>query len=122
MNEIVELLFGIKDTILVLLFFNLLDILSSIPKIVEFGFKSTVFRNGLLKKSSYYIALLAVSCLDYIVGTNGTLIKCLLLLFIGNEAFSILIENLGPYIPLPEAVKDIVNKLKEGKSYGEYKE
>lgn len=118
MSEIIDILLNNRELLAVLVIFNLLDIISAFPKIWENGFKSSILRQGLVKKCSYYIAVIGCACLDYIIADNGAIVNALTIIFIGNEAFSVLVENLGPYIPLPQSVKEIVIRLKEGKDGG----
>lgn len=98
----------------VVLILMLLDILTgTIGAFKDKDFKSTTFREGLFKKLLEVILIVVGYLLDYTLTFNYIGVSCMYLI-IGMEAYSIVIENMGDYIPLPDWLKTIINDLKNG--------
>lgn len=98
----------------VVLVFMLLDIITgTVGAFKDKDFKSTVFREGLFKKLLELILIVVGYLLDYTLSLKYIGVACNYLI-IGMEAYSIVIENMSDYIPLPEWLKEIIEKLKNG--------
>lgn len=114
-NEFIEYLRSVDLKLLpVVLIIMLLDILTgTIGAFKDKDFKSTVFREGLFKKLLEIVLIVVGYLLDYTLSFNYIGVACMYLI-IGMEAYSIVIENMSGYIPLPEWLKEIIEKLKNG--------
>lgn len=114
MLELVQLLKENQKFIIVLCVFILLDIISGIVRaILSKELKSSVFRDGLLKKSlEFIIVILGFSC-DWAFGMT-VLGKAVLMFEVAMEGYSIL-ENISEYVPIPEKLKEFLDQVKEGK-------
>lgn len=111
------LLGGLDQLIIVFAFAFIVDTVSGIIKANIAGtYSSKAFRNGILNKSGYLLAIILVVQLDKILGNTGALRTAILFCFIYNESVSV-IENLGEMgVPIPEKIKDaleVLNKKSE---------
>lgn len=98
----------------VLLIAMLLDIVTgTLGAFIKKDFKSTVFREGLFKKLLELVLVVVGYLLDYVLTVNYIGTACMILV-IGMELYSITLENMADYIELPQWLKDIINKLKNG--------
>lgn len=98
----------------VLLIAMLLDIITgTLGAFIKKDFKSTVFREGLFKKLLELVLVVVGYLLDYVLTVNYIGTACMILV-IGMELYSISLENMADYIELPQWLKDIINKLKNG--------
>lgn len=103
-----------SKALIVLLIFAGLDIVSGvISAILSKSLKSSVFREGLLKKIlEIIICIIAIFC-DWLFNVSivgAAVITALVVM----EAYSIL-ENINNYVPVPEQLKDFLNSTKEHK-------
>lgn len=99
----------------VLLIAMLLDIITgTIGALIKKDFKSTVFREGLFKKLLELVLVVVGYLLDYVLTVSYIGIACMILV-IGMELYSIVIENMAEYIDIPQWLKDILEQLKSGK-------
>lgn len=99
----------------VLLIAMLLDIITgTIGALIKKDFKSTVFREGLFKKLLELVLVVVGYLLDYVLTVSYIGTACMILV-IGMELYSIVIENMAEYIDIPKWLKDILEQLKSGK-------
>lgn len=99
----------------VLLIAMLLDIITgTIGALIKKDFKSTVFREGLFKKLLELVLVVVGYLLDYVLTVSYIGTACMILV-IGMELYSIVIENMAEYIDIPQWLKDILEQLKSGK-------
>lgn len=108
-------LFGGLDELLnIFITVLVVDTVTGMVKNYYFGtYASSLFRRGLIKKSGYMLAVILAVCLDRMTGQTGVLRSSLLVLFVTNEATSI-VENLGEMgVPIPERVKNAIAILKK---------
>lgn len=98
----------------VLLIVMLLDIISgTIGALIKKDFKSTIFREGLFKKLLELVLVVVGYLLDYTLSVQYIGQACMILV-IGMEAYSVVIENMSGYIDIPQWLKDILEQLKSG--------
>ena len=98
--------------IIVLLAFNVLDIISAIPDILEEGYSSSKMRNGLVGKLCLYVVLIVALGVDYVCSANGNIFKTATLFFIANEGISIL-ENLEGHVAMPSFLSKLLHGIKD---------
>lgn len=92
----------------------LLDIISgTIGALIKKDFKSTIFREGLFKKLLELVLVVVGYLLDYTLSVQYIGQACMILV-IGMEAYSVVIENMSGYIDIPQWLKDILEQLKSG--------
>lgn len=99
-------LFGGLDILLeVFAMILIIDTVTGMLKHFALGtYESKRFRQGLIKKSGYMLAIILAVQLDRLMGDTGALRSALLFLLIANEGTSI-IENLGEIgVPFPEPI------------------
>lgn len=99
-------LFGGLDILLeVFAMILIIDTVTGMLKHFALGtYESKKFRQGLIKKSGYMLAIILAVQLDRLMGDTGALRSALLFLLIANEGTSI-IENLGEIgVPFPEPI------------------
>ena len=109
MNEIRELLLANQKYLIVLCIFIVLDMISGvINACLKHSLKSSIFREGLLKKALEIIIVVLSFSLAWCSGIpelgQGTT-YCLVIM----EAYSIL-ENISEYVPIPEVLKKFLGK------------
>ncbi len=112
MSEIRELLISNQKYLIVLLIFIVLDMLSGvIHAILKQDLKSSVFRNGLLKKGLELIIVVLAFSLSWcsgIVELGAGTTLCLVMM----EGYSI-IENIEEYVPIPKVLKEFIESAKK---------
>ena len=115
MNDLIMILDGVDKTRLALACIcMILDIFTgTLGALIKKRFSSTVFREGLFKKVLEVVTIVIGYILDYTLTVSYIGIACIYLV-IGLEIYSILIENVSEYIPLPAWLINIVDSLKEG--------
>lgn len=99
-------LFGGLDILLeVFAMILIIDTVTGMLKNFALGtYESKKFRQGLIKKSGYMLAIILAVQLDRLMGDTGALRSALLFLLIANEGTSV-IENLGEIgVPFPEPI------------------
>ena len=107
------------DLLIVISVLMLLDIVTGvIGALINKEFKSTIFRQGLFKKVYELLIIVVGYILDYTLGLTYIGVA-LSFMIIGLEAYSIVIENAGNYVPVPEWLKDIIERLKAGEKQKE---
>lgn len=115
MEQFLKILADLKvDTklILVATIFMGLDILTGVIKaLVKGEFQSNIFRKGLAKKAGEICLILVGYLLDYACETTILGSACMWLI-IGGEGYSILIENLGELITIPQVLREVLENLK----------
>ena len=100
------------DLIVILLILMVLDILVGIIRAFYQGtFKSKILREGLIKKLFEVIIILIGYVLDYVLGLKNIGVAVTYLL-IGAEAYSIVVENISEFIPIPQILKDAIDSLR----------
>lgn len=112
MNELIELLAINKNGLIVVSIAIILDMLTGVIKAcLDHKLSSSEFRTGLLKKVLDYVLIIVAFCLDFLLKTNyvGNAVLYSLIIM---EFYSV-IENVELYIPLPNALKKVMNNLKE---------
>lgn len=111
MKELTELLKANQTAIIVLGVMIVLDVVSGLIKaVIAKDLKSSVMREGLLKKLLELIVVIVAFACDILLGVKyiGNIV---VVAFVGMEGLSV-IENAGEYIPLPEGLKNILEALK----------
>lgn len=111
MQELTDLLKANQTAIIILGVMITLDILSGIVKaVIAKDLKSSIMREGLLKKVLELIVVVVAFACDLLLGVKyiGNIVT---VAFIGMEGLSVL-ENAGEYIPLPDGLKSILEALK----------
>ena len=112
MNELIELLTINKNGLIVVSIAIILDMLTGVIKAcLDHKLSSSEFRNGLLKKVLDYVLIIVAFCLDFLLKVNYVGDAVLYSLII-MEFYSV-VENVELYIPLPNALKKVMNSLKE---------
>ena len=100
------------DLIIIAIALMALDIVTGvIGAFVDHEFNSTTFRQGLFKKVYELIIILVGYILDYVIGVDY-IGYALTLMIIGLETYSIIVENASEYVPIPDWLKQIIEKLK----------
>lgn len=109
----ISLMGGVDLLLKVFLIIILLDMLTGILKSMHQGkYNSSKFREGLYRKSAYFIAIILVVQLDKLTGNTGTFRSILMTFMVGNEMISI-IENLGQMgVPFPKKIISAIEVLK----------
>lgn len=112
MEKLLDLCTGVDKGLLVILVIIMgLDILTgSIGALLKKEFKSNVFREGLYKKLMEIVIVIVGYALDYVLAVDYIGKSCIYLV-IGMECYSVIIENAGQYIPIPEWLKNLINGL-----------
>lgn len=113
MEDLTKLFASNQRYLIVFLIFIVLDILTGIVKaLIKRELKSSIFREGLLKKCLELVLVVVGFACDWafdveIVGV-GVLV-CQLVM----EAYSIL-ENISEYVPVPEKLRKFLEDVKAG--------
>lgn len=112
MEKLLDLCAGVDKGLLVILVIIMgLDILTgSIGALLKKEFKSNVFREGLYKKLMEIVIVIVGYALDYVLAVEYIGKACIYLV-IGMECYSVVIENAGQYIPIPEWLKNLIEGL-----------
>lgn len=98
----------------VLMIVMLLDIVTgTLGALIKKDFKSTVFREGLFKKLLEIVLVVVGYLMDYTLSVNYIGTACMVMV-IGMELYSIVIENMSEYIELPDWLKQLINQLRNG--------
>ena len=114
MNELKIMIESNQKYLVVLMVFIVLDMLTGvIHAILKKELKSSVFREGLLKKVLEMIVVILAFSLAWCSGISelsvGTVAALVLM-----ESYSIL-ENIAEYIPIPVVLKNFIDSAKESK-------
>lgn len=72
----------------------------------EIGFK------GIVKKVMIYLVVVCAVVLDRMLGGQMPLREIVITFFVANEGLS-MIENVSPYLPIPERLKDALMQLRD---------
>lgn len=111
-EDLTKLISPNYDLLIVLMIVMLLDVITGvIGAFINKEFNSTTFRQGLFKKVYEIILILVAYIIDYVLKVDyiGT---ALLTMCIGLEIYSIVIENISKYVPIPDWLKDIIEHLR----------
>lgn len=111
MQELLNLLKANQTPFIILGVMIILDVVSGLIKaVLNKDLKSSVMREGLLKKLLELIVVIVAFACDILLGVSyiGNIV---IVAFVGMEGLSIL-ENAGEYIPLPDGLKNILEALK----------
>lgn len=112
MKEIIEQLGVRTDFLLILVILMGVDILVGIIRAFHNReFKSSILREGLIKKLFEVIICILGYIGDYVIGINQVGLAVTILL-IGAEMYSIVIENASDFVPIPKPLKDLIANLK----------
>ena len=115
MEMLQNLMIADADAILVMSIAIVCDMVTGVIKaVISHDLKSSVFKQGLLKKAYDYILVIIGCCLDYLMKTNVISIACLYCL-IGMEFYSC-VENLREYVPIPKALSNALDILQKKES------
>lgn len=112
MKDLIELLTVNKSGLIVVSIAVILDMLTGVIKAcLSHKLSSSEFRTGLLKKVLDYVLIIVGFCLDYLLKVDyvGNAVLYSLIIM---EFYSV-VENVELYIPLPNALKKVLNSLKE---------
>lgn len=97
----------------VLMIVMLLDIVTgTLGALIKKDFKSTVFREGLFKKLLEIVLVVVGYLMDYTLSVNYIGTACMVMV-IGMELYSIVIENMSEYIELPEWLKNLIDSMRK---------
>lgn len=108
---ITELIKANTTGLMVVGVFIILDIITGfIRAILENNVSSKKMREGMLHKIMELIVIVVSYCLDILIG-GATVSTATIMFLVGMEGISIL-ENIGPYVPLPEVIKSVLELLK----------
>ena len=104
---------GIDSLLVVFATIIVVDTLTGMLKYWNLGeYSSSKFRQGMIKKMGYILAVILAVQLDIITGNTGALRTALLFTFIANESLSI-IENLGVLgVQFPDSIMNAIEVLK----------
>ena len=106
-----ELMRSDASKIVILSIAVVLDMITGVIKaVISHDLKSSVFKQGLLKKCYDYVLVVIAVCLDFLLGVEyiGT---ATLFCLIAMEFYSC-VENLREYVPVPDVISkalDILN-------------
>jgi len=111
-KAIIEQLGVRVDLILILLGLMALDIIVGVIKAFYLkNFQSKILREGLIKKLFEIVIILIGYVLDYVLNIKQIGLAVIMLL-IGAETYSIVIENISEFVPIPKILKEMIEKLK----------
>ena len=103
-----------------ILFMVVLDYITGVVKGIytkqlssEIGFK------GILKKVMVFIVIAASNVLQQLISGVVPIREIVIMFFIANEGLSLL-ENAAVLIPVPEALRDALLQIREGKEGGKH--
>lgn len=103
------------DSVVILSIAIVCDMFTGVIKaVISHDLKSSVFKQGLLKKSYDYILVVIGCCLDYMLKVNYISQACLYCL-IGMEFYSC-VENLREYVPIPKSLSNALDVLQKKES------
>lgn len=103
------------DLIIILLSLMALDIFVGVIKaFYEKNFQSKILREGLIKKLFEIIIICIGYLIDYILEIHNVGIAVLVML-IGAEMYSIVIENASKFIPIPKMLRNMIDNLRSEK-------
>lgn len=75
---------------------------------------SQVGFRGIIKKVMIYIVVVCAVMLNRLLGGELPLREIVITFFVANEGLSLL-ENVSPYLPIPEQLKEALVQLRESK-------
>jgi toxin secretion/phage lysis holin len=104
---------GIDSLIYALILFVVFDYITGLfLAFKEKKISSNIGFSGITKKNLIFIVVALASILDkYILNTGGSLREIIVLFYIANEGISV-IENAGKLgLPIPQKLKDAIQKL-----------
>lgn len=103
---------GLDQLLTVFAVIFVIDTISGIIKSnINGTYSSKEFRNGILNKCGYILAIILVVQLDKLLGNTGALRTALLFCFIYNEGVSV-VENLGEMgVPIPKTITNALEVL-----------
>lgn len=108
-----DYIMGNRVAIIILGVFILIDIITGVLKaLYEGNYSSSIFRHGIIKKLMEIITCIVAFCLDILLGLQE-IGKLTVVGLCANEAYSIVIENIGNYITLPKVLKSYIDKNRE---------
>lgn len=114
-KDIIQQLGVRVDFVIILLALMLVDIICGVVKALYLGeFKSSIFREGLIKKFFEVVIVCAGYLIDYVLGTRNVGLAVLIML-IGAELYSIIFENAATFVHVPKVLEDAVNSMREEK-------
>ena len=76
---------------------------------------SSIGFKGIIKKVMIYTVVVCAVMLDKLMGGQLPLREVVITFFIANEGVSLL-ENVSPYLPIPEQLKDVLLQLRDNKN------
>lgn len=105
---------GWDTAIQILLVMIVLDYLTGVLKsIFNKKLNSTVGAKGIVKKCGYLIVVAVGVIIDKLIGNTGAIRTVIIYFFVANEGISI-IENWGAMgLPIPDVIKNTLEKIKE---------
>ena len=106
------LLGGFDKAIQILIVLVIIDYLTGIIRAALNGkLDSKVGAKGILKKISIFIVIVVAVQIENFIGQPETIHNVVAYFYVINEAISIL-ENIDDYVPIPEPLRDLLNRLK----------
>ena len=76
---------------------------------------SKVGLRGIVKKVMIYMVVVVAVVLDYLTDGTFAIREITIVFFISNECISLL-ENVSPYLPIPDAIKEALIQIRKGTS------
>lgn len=111
-KEIIAQLGVRVDFVVILLALMLVDIICGVIKALYLNeFRSSIFREGLIKKFFEVVIVCAAYLIDYVLGTRQVGLAVLIML-IGAELYSIIFENASKFVHVPKILEDAVNSMR----------
>lgn len=93
----------------------LLDYITGLIKAVyQKELSSQIGFRGLLKKVLIFIVIAAANVVQWFVADEIALREVVIMFFLANEVLSLL-ENAAVFIPIPDALKNVLLQLRNGK-------
>lgn len=104
---------GFDVLVITLLFMTILDYITGVlDAYMQKELSSEIGFKGIVKKVMIYIVVVCAVLLDKMLGGQLPLREIVITFFVANEGLS-LIENVSPYLPIPERLKDALLQLRD---------
>lgn len=104
---------GFDVLVVTLLIMTLLDYITGvIDAYMRKTLSSSVGFKGILKKVMIYIVVVCAVSLNRMIGNQLPLREIVITFFVANEGLS-LIENVSPYLPVPDRLKEALLQLRD---------
>ncbi len=106
---------GFDILVITLLCMTVLDYITGVlSAYMSKTLSSQVGFRGIIKKVMIYIVVVCAVMLNRLLGGELPLREIVITFFVANEGLSLL-ENVSPYLPIPEQLKEALVQLREDK-------